>query len=635
MFPRCQQFTYRILPLWTLLFVCTLLVGTYAVVSPQPLSAAVSQAPTAVTIIPERKQSDATEPQVLPAVVARISFSSLAELQLLARTVDVWEVHHSGTSGQGSVIALMPTTRIASLRAEGHTVEIDPIKSALLTWRPVVSARQTAGIPGFPCYRTVEETYAALQQIAVDHPTLARWVDIGDSWDKLTPDGPAGYDLHAIVLTNQARPGPKPVFFLMAAIHAREFVTAETATRFAEYLIARYGTDADVTWLLDTTEIHIVPQVNPDGRKEAEAVVLWRKNTNRNSNSCANANPFFSYYGVDLNRNSSFKWGECEGTGCSSSQVCVDTFRGDSAASEPETQALQTYMASLFADQRGPNDTDAAPVDTSGLMISLHSYSRLVLFPWGWSASPSPNHSALETLGRKFGYFTGYEVCQAGEPGCIYQTDGTTDDWAYGELGIAAYTFELGTEFFQQCTYFEQNIIDDTIAALYYAAKSAGRPYQLPAGPDTLAISTTVSGLLTTTVPITAAIALTDNAPILAVHAIADDTRYASNGWGIEPTQVISAARLLISPADQITATQVYSMSAADGLFDSGTEALTLRLQLSQQPIARYLLRIESQDAAGNWGVTTAAFADLTTPTAVLPEEEPLGTTIYLPLVAR
>ncbi|MEZ4615683.1 MAG: hypothetical protein R2867_09240 [Caldilineaceae bacterium] len=53
----------------------------------------------------------------------------------------------------------------------------------------MVSARQSAGIPGFPCYRTVEETYADLQDLATSHPTLARWVDIGDSWDKSTAGG--------------------------------------------------------------------------------------------------------------------------------------------------------------------------------------------------------------------------------------------------------------------------------------------------------------------------------------------------------------------------------------------------------------------------------------------------------------
>ncbi len=593
------------------------------------------------------------------ALVVHIVFNSFFELQTLASELDVWEVHHEEKSGHGFVVALIPRTMVATLQQAGYHLEVDSLKSALLTWRPVVSAHQNAGIPGFPCYRTVEETYNSLQDLATTHPTLARWVDIGDSWDKVTAGGADGYDLQALVLTNQALPGPKPIFFLMAAIHAREYTTAETATRFAESLVQRYGFDADVTWLLDTTEIHIVAQANPDGRKQAERVVLWRKNTN--SDGCPNENPSFSYYGVDLNRNSTFKWGACEGFGCSSANTCVDTFRGDAPASEPEVQALQSYMATLFPDRRGEADTDAAPSDTPGLMISLHSYSELILYPWGWRATPSPNQTELATLGRKFGYFTGYQVCQAGEPGCIYQTDGTTDDWAYGELGVAAYTFELGTAFFQQCTVFEEEMVDNTLAALFYAAKSASRPYQLPAGPETLSITAELTNVIpitgvvpiTNVVPITtlvtsmernAALAIaplastslvTEVGPILTVTAIANDTRYNSNGWGTEPTQVISATRLTISTASWLTATQVYTMSAVDGLFDSGVEPVQLRLQLAAGPPVRYYLLLESQDRDGNWGVPSAAFATISSPTAIVEEQEPTVQQIYLPLIAR
>lgn len=581
------------------------------------------------------------------AVVAEITFPSLEKLQWLSTHIDIWEVHHGPTLGHGYVVALLPQVMVTDLRAQGYDVTVDPLKSGLLTWRPIVTAQQNAGIPGFPCYRTVEETYATLESIATAHPTLARWVDIGDSWDKTHPGGPDGYDLQALILTNQEIPGPKPTFFLMAAIHAREFTTAEVATRFAELLINGYGDDGDVTWLLDTTEIHIVAQANPDGRKEAEDVVLWRKNTN--SDGCPNANPFFSYYGVDLNRNSSFKWNGCEGFDCSSANTCVDTFRGEAAASEPETQALQSYMASIFTDQRGSADSDAAPLDTTGLMISLHSYSELILYPWGWSASPTANDSALATLGRKFGYFTGYEVCQSGEPGCIYQTDGTTDDWAYGELGIAAYTFELGTSFFQQCTYFETSIVEETLTALTFAAKSARAPYMLPAGPEVLSLTTTVTNVvpITTVVPIADQIrngvgsvapsaTLTTVAPILLVDAIANDTRFDSNGWGIEPTEVISAARLTISAISWLTATEVYTMTAVDGAFDGKVEAIHARLQLSNAPAAQYYLLIESQDAAGNWGVPTAALVSIAPPTGIIEDDEPPQVEkLYFPYIAR
>ena len=125
------------------------------------------------------------------------------------------------------------------------------------------------------------------------------------------------------MLTNRSIPGPKPRLAVMAAIHAREYTTAELATRFAEHLVAQYGVDADITWLLDYTEFHLIPIANPDGRKWAEAGYSWRKNTH-DSMTCGypgeeglNVNE-----GVDLNRNSSFKWNGCTTYGCSSG-ICL------------------------------------------------------------------------------------------------------------------------------------------------------------------------------------------------------------------------------------------------------------------------------------------------------------------------
>ncbi|MCK7513506.1 MAG: hypothetical protein MZV70_62120 [Desulfobacterales bacterium] len=49
-------------------------------------------------------------------------------------------------------------------------------------------------------------------------------------------------------------------------------------------------------------------------------------------------------------------------------------------------------------------------------------------------------------FGRKLAYFNSYVPQQAYN---LYATDGSTDDWVYGWLGIAAYTFEMGTAFFR------------------------------------------------------------------------------------------------------------------------------------------------------------------------------------------
>jgi carboxypeptidase T len=541
-------------------------------------------------------------------VVARVYFADWEALNRLAGELDVWEVHHE----EGYLLALLrPDQRAALLRA-GYRVEIDEAKTALLArpLHPLVG--QMAGIPGYPCYRTVEETYADLAQLAADHPGLASWIDIGDSWDKITPGGPAGYDIYALALTNNAMPAPKPRFFLMAEIHARELATAELATRFAEHLVANYGTDPDITWLLDYFEIHIVPMTNPDGRKRAEQGYSWRKNTD-NDDGCVT----FPYYGTDLNRNSSFKWNQCAGSGCSSGAACSVTYRGPGPASEPETQAIQNYVASIFPSQLGsagnepsPNDAeyklflpfiikqrspgDLVPDDATGVFITLHSYGRQVLFPWGWTLSPAPNSSQLETLGRKFGYFTDYEVCQTGEPGCLYLADGTTDDWAYGQPGLAAYTFELGTAFFQGCSYFESTVVAGSFPALLYAFKAARRPYQAPAGPESLQVAVTP-----TTVVAGAPVTLT---------AVADDTRYDSNGWGNEPVQQIAAARHTVDGPSWATGAISYALAPADGAFDAPVETVQAVVDTTGWTVGRHLLLVESLDAAGNWGVPGAVF---------------------------
>ena len=154
----------------------------------------------------------------------------------------------------------------------------------------------------------------------------------------------------------------------MAEIHARELTTAETAMRYAEYLIDNYSIDPDITWLLDYFRVYIVTMTNPDGRKFAELGNSWRKNTdNENGSGCVIPN----HYGIDLNRNHSFQWGGVE------TDPCNINYQGPSAVSEPETQAIQNFVLTLFPDQRGPGDSEPAPLNTTGTFISLHSYDGL------------------------------------------------------------------------------------------------------------------------------------------------------------------------------------------------------------------------------------------------------------------
>lgn len=482
--------------------------------------------------------------------------------------------------------------RLGQLRALGFHIEVDEASTALIRHAEEANRRAAearlrgeapaAGIPGFPCYRTVEETYASAQAIVAAHPTLATWSDIGDSWDKLTAGGPAGYDLMVLKLTNSAIPGPKPVLFVNAAIHAREYTTAELVTRFAEQLTGGYGVDADATWLLDFHEIHLLLQTNPDGRKKAETALSWRKNVD--NNYCANTND----RGADLNRNFSFQWNCCGG---SSGSPCDPTYRGPAAGSEPEVQAVQSYVLSIFPDQRGPGfPGGGAPADATGVYLDIHSYSDLVLWPWGGTETPTDNGAAFTTLGRRFAWFTGYFPEQAVG---LYPTDGTTIDFAYGNLGVAALTFELGNAFFEACSSFENTVLPENLPTLLYAAKVARTPYLTPAGPDSRALSL--------------------DPPLVApgdpstLHVTLDDTRF-SNANGTEPVSAITAAEVYVDLAPWETGAVALPLTADDGTWSSTIEAAHATLGTGTLASGRHILYVRGQDAAGDWGPVSALF---------------------------
>ncbi|HSM50040.1 MAG TPA: M14 family zinc carboxypeptidase, partial [Thermoanaerobaculia bacterium] len=407
-------------------------------------------------------------------------------------------------------------------------------------------------------------------------------VDIGDSWEKGTPGGAPGYDLLVLVLTNTAVPGPKPRLFLHGAIHAREYTTAELALRFAEELVAGYGVDADATWLLDHHEVHLLVQANPDGRKQAESGLLWRKNTNE-----AYCGATSNSRGADLNRNFEYQWNCCGG---SSSNACSDTFHGAGPASEPEVQAIQAYMRAIFPDQRGTGLLDPAPADATGVYLDLHSYSELVLWPWGFTSSVPPNGPALRTLGRKLAWFNGYEPDQAIG---LYPTDGTTVDFGYGDLGVASYTFELGTTFFQACSVFEQTILPGNLPSLRYAAKVARTPYLTPSGPDAVGL----------------AVAPSPVAPgeTATVTATLDDTRFSTEN-GPEPTQAIAGGSLYLATPPWQAGAVAQPLAAVDGLFDETVEAVTGSVDTTGLSSGRHLLFVRGTDAAGNAGAVSAAF---------------------------
>ena len=517
--------------------------------------------------------------------VLRVHTTERAAIQRLASRYG----HLIVSPEKGIVVLDAPAWERDRLRAEGFDLDVDAMATEALQNQPVRLPGQKAGIPGYTCYRTVTETYARLDQLAAQHPELATIIDIGDSWEKSALGGSNGADMRLLKLTNSAVSGPKPILYVMTAIHAREYTTAELNLRFAEYLLDHYGSDADATWVLDHHEVHLLVQSNPDGRRKAETGLSWRKNTNQGYCGAGS-----NSRGADLNRNWPFKWGQVAGG--SSGNACDETYRGNSPASEPETTATLDYVRSLFADRRGPGDNDPAPLDTSGIFLDIHSYSPSVLWPWGWTENAAPNATGLEHLARRFAWFNGYNTYQSVG---LYATDGTTDDTVYGELGVPAYTFEMGTAFFQSCASFESTIYPDNLQALLYAARVVRAPYQLPMGPEARQVETSPD------MPVTG--------DSITVTAVVDDSRSSTYQGGVGSQNIVAANAYVGTPPWQAGATPV-AMQASDGGFNSNAESVQASLSSASIPPGKTLVFVQGQDASGAVGAISAGFVQVFDP---------------------
>jgi len=245
-----------------------------------------------------------------------------------------------------------------------------------------------SNIPGFSCYKNLQGTFDWMDDMVIRANSIpglsVSLTDIGDSYLK-TKDSKQGYDIWALKITGEAAEvtTEKGVFFAMAGIHAREYAPPELASRWAETLIDAYGNNADITAMLDHTEIHLVLQSNPDGRQVAETnrSVFKRKNLNPSGSGsrCGKG------VGVDLNRNFPFRWGFTPG---SSNDKCSPIYRGLAPASESEVKAIVQYCKTIFpGGQRKANPEEQrqeayAETTTMGIFIDIHSFGEIIIWPW-------------------------------------------------------------------------------------------------------------------------------------------------------------------------------------------------------------------------------------------------------------
>jgi hypothetical protein len=520
--------------------------------------------------------------------VVYVPYSDISQLKLIQKKFD-----HLNHYPEKKLIGLeISQSELEWFNAHKFQVKIDTQKTQLLNKSLTITrnfknnnSEGTGGIPGFSCYRTVEETTSTAESLVANYPTLATWSDIGDSWEK-TQNSLQGYDINVLTITNSAISATKPPLFITAGVHAREYTNSELVTRFAEKLLTQYGIDPDITWLIDYHSIHLVLSANPDGRKMAETGLSWRKNTN--NLFCPNTND----RGIDLNRNFDFQWGCCGG---SSTNPCSTSFRGSTAGSEPETLAISNYMSAIFPDQRVDDLNVAAPIDSIGTYLDIHSFGEVILSSWGFTSTIPPNGDGILSLARKYAFFNNY----APQLGSLGTVDGSTKDYAYGKFGVPGYTIELGTAFFEDCSYFENSILNKNLDTLLYAAKASRQPYTIPLGPDT-----TIQSL---NIPYVAGQNIT-------INATADDTRYTNGAGTPEPIQNINQAEFTINTPPWSPSATPIAMDANDGVFDQTQEEINSVVDTTSLPPGKHTIFIRSEDSDNNWGAVSSIFLDIIDP---------------------
>ncbi len=508
---------------------------------------------------------------------------------------------------------LSATTLIALLfaSASGATAEATANTSTLQPQS--VSAQQAAPQTFYGGYKTVEGEQAFLDSQVAAHPTLAEKVDFGDSWCKTHSPCPNpapgfdGYDLLVLHITNRDIPGPKPVFWFDAGIHPNEITPPEIAMRFISWLLDGYDTNADAHWLVDYHDIWIAPIINPDGHHIVEATpatYVQRKNAD-NTHRCATYPPtLLNMMGTDLNRNFPFKWACCSGA---SDDPCAPNYRGPSPASEDETQALVAQVSALFPDQRGEDDDAAAPLTATGILQDMHNYAKLDLYPWGFKANPAGNKTDLDSIALHMSTpqagGNGYTYCQLGVPGCLYPTDGTEIDWAYGELGVPAFSTELaGTGY--TLPYDQLNSLwENNRQMLIYMAKIARTPYLLARGPDTNNVTL-------------AHVVVAGESPII--------TATINYNWRFNNyLQNAGGAEYYIDTPPWAGGVAI-PMSPMDGSFDSPTETVQASIDTAALSPGKHIIFVRGHgvndyEGLGSWGLISAIFLQILPPGSTPP----------------
>ncbi|KAG8440079.1 hypothetical protein GDO86_006031 [Hymenochirus boettgeri] len=262
----------------------------------------------------------------------------------------------------------------------------------------------------YGAYHKFDEINDFIDNLVRENPQLVSKIQIGKSYE--------GRPLNVLKFST----GPnRPAFWIDTGIHSREWVTQASGIWFAKKIVKDYGKDTSLTSILNNMDIFIEIVTNPDGFVFTHTSNrMWRKTRSPNAGS--------SCVGADPNRN----WDAGFGGAGSSSNPCTETYRGRAAESEPEVKAIVDFVKS-HGKIKG--------------FVSIHSYSQMLLFPYGYTKTRTPDHTELNNLAKDavnaLSSLYGTAYTYGSIITTIYQASGGTIDWTYNQGIKYSFTFEL------------------------------------------------------------------------------------------------------------------------------------------------------------------------------------------------
>ena len=225
-------------------------------------------------------------------------------------------------------------------------------------------------------YIHYDELERILKGLAKKYSSIARLKSIGKSIEER--------DLWVLQITDQ--PGKveqgEPMFKYVGNMHGNEAISRQILIYLADYLCQNYGKDERVTRIVNTTNIFILPSMNPDGFERAEEGdcegVKGRPNANGHDLNRDFPDQFTNWHSFNLKK------------------------------AQPETQALMKWIYKLpfvlSANLHGGSVVASYPFDDGPAHIESGAYSR------------SPDDAIFKQLASV--YAQHHPIMKTGNPQC-------------------------------------------------------------------------------------------------------------------------------------------------------------------------------------------------------------------------